>query len=114
VVVSVLGGAAIVFPSLAVLFRLALTGRLGGAAPPERAAMAHATRGRHEDSPPALLGRVAVACLIVGLGLLTVADARWAHAVGVAAFLAFVVTGFLALVPTLLPDSEADAGSPSE
>jgi hypothetical protein len=35
----------------------------------------------------------------VGFGLLTVADAGWAHAVGVAALFAFVVAAFLALVP---------------
>ena len=44
--------------------------------------------------------RAAVACLIVGFGLLTVADAGWAHAVGVTALFAFMVTGFLALATT--------------
>jgi hypothetical protein len=34
----------------------------------------------------------------VGFGLLTVADAGWAHAVGVTALFAFMVAGFLALV----------------
>jgi hypothetical protein len=42
---------------------------------------------------------VAVASLIVGFGLLTVANAAWAHAVGVTALFAFVVAGFLALMP---------------
>jgi hypothetical protein len=37
--------------------------------------------------------------LIVGFGLLTVADTGWAHAVGVTALFAFMVAGFLALVP---------------
>ncbi len=102
VVVAVLGGGAIVFPSLALLFRLALTGQLDE---PTRSASAPPCTPRpRRREPPALLGRVALACLIVGLGLLTVADARWAHAVGVAAFLAFLVTAFLALVPALLPD----------
>jgi hypothetical protein len=40
-----------------------------------------------------------VACLIVGFGLLTVADAGWAHAVGVTALFTFIVAGFLALAP---------------
>jgi cytochrome d ubiquinol oxidase subunit II len=43
--------------------------------------------------------RTAVAALIVGFGLLTVADAGWAHAVGVTALFTFIVAGFLALVP---------------
>ncbi len=95
VVVAVLGGGAIVFPSLALLFRLTLAGRfdespLPSAAPP--------ARGRPEVRP-ALLVRWAVACLIVGFGLLTLADAGWAHAVGVTALFAFMVAGFLALVP---------------
>jgi cytochrome d ubiquinol oxidase subunit II len=95
VVVAVLGGAAIVFPSLALLFRLALAGRFDQGRPAQAAPRA---RGREEASP-ALLARLAAACLIVGFGLLTVADAGWAHAIGVTALFAFVVAGFLALVP---------------
>jgi cytochrome d ubiquinol oxidase subunit II len=49
--------------------------------------------GRLPKARPALLVRTAVACLIVGFGLLTVADAGWAHAVGVAALFAFMVAG---------------------
>jgi len=95
VVVAVLGGGAIVFPSLALLFRLTLAGRfdqghLAQAAPPGRAG---------SDARPALLARVAVACLIAGFGLLSVANAAWAHALGVTAFFVFMVTGFLALAP---------------
>jgi cytochrome d ubiquinol oxidase subunit II len=52
-----------------------------------------------EEARPALLVRLAVACLIVGVGLLTVANAAWAHALGVTALFAFMVAGFLALVP---------------
>jgi hypothetical protein len=36
--------------------------------------------------------------VIVGFGLLTVANAAWAHALGVTALFAFMATGFLALV----------------
>ena len=95
VVAAVLGGAAIVFPSLALLFRLTLAGRFDRGRPAQAAPPA---RGRDEASP-ALLGRVAAGCLIVGFGLLTVADSAWAHAVGVTALFAFLVAGFLALVP---------------
>jgi cytochrome d ubiquinol oxidase subunit II len=95
VVAAVLGGGAIVFPSLALLFRLTLAGRFDQGRPAHAAPPA---RGRPE-ARTALLGRLAVACLIVGFGLLTVANAAWAHALGVTAFFAFVVAGFLALVP---------------
>jgi len=95
VVVAVLGGGAIVFPSLALLFRLALAGRFDEGPVPSVFAPAHGRPGLR----PSLLARIAVACLILGFGLLTVADAGWAHAVGVTAFFAFMIAGFLALVP---------------
>src|SRR5216684_4185308 len=60
VVVAVLAGAAILFPSLALLFTLTLTGRLHGA----EAATQELAKRRDGISHPALLGRVAVACLI--------------------------------------------------
>ena len=43
---------------------------------------------------PGLLGRVAGACLVAGFGLLTVAEAGWAHAIGVVALFGFIVVGF--------------------
>jgi cytochrome d ubiquinol oxidase subunit II len=96
VVIAVLGGGAIVFPSLALLFRRALAGSFDDGGPlPAAASPAHGRPGPRA----ALLVRIAVACLIVGFGLLTVADAGWAHAVGVTALFAFMVAGFLALVP---------------
>jgi len=107
-VVAVLGGGAIVFPSLALLFRLTLAGQLDAGAP--RAIEAHTARGRRVR--PAVLFRTAVGCLIVGFGLLTVADAGWAHAVGVAALFAFVITAFLGIVPGALPE-EPPAGDSS-
>src|SRR5512133_1400994 len=80
IVVAVLAGAAIVFPALAFLFRLALTGRFGSTpvTTPEPRPREHA----HPRLAPRLLVRAAVACLIAGFGLLTVADAGWAHAIG--------------------------------
>jgi hypothetical protein len=52
-------------------------------------------------------GRVAVAALVVGVGLLVFADAPALHAIGVAALIAFVIAGFLWLGPALLPDLPA-------
>ena len=94
VVVAVLAGGAILFPSLALLFRLALRGRFQAAA---EAPSEHAPAGLR-DFRPRLLIRISVACLIAGFGLLTVADAGWAHAIGVVCLFAFVITGFGAIV----------------
>ena len=93
VVVAVLAGAVIVFPSLALLFRLTLSGRFR--AEPQQVPEAHAAGAR----PPRtrLLARLAGACLIAGFGLLNIADATWAHGIGVACLLGFVVFAFEAI-----------------
>jgi cytochrome d ubiquinol oxidase subunit II len=95
VIVAVLAGGAILFPSLALLFRLVLGGRLGYGAEAQPATPARAAAALAHG----LMARVAVALLVAGFGLLTVAEAGWAHAIGVAALLAFVATGFIAAVP---------------
>jgi cytochrome d ubiquinol oxidase subunit II len=98
VIVAVLAGAAILFPSLVLLFRLAVTGRFQAAetTKPDDAG----SELRHLS--PRLLARAAFACLIAGFGLLNIADARWAHGVGVVCLLSFVVLGFRAIIFTLL------------
>jgi cytochrome bd ubiquinol oxidase subunit II len=99
--VAIIAGGAILFPSLALLFRLVLGGRLGhGAEEP-------ATPGARqllEASADGLRGRAAFACAVVGFGFLTVADAGWAHAIGVVALLSAICLGFMAAVPALLPE----------
>jgi cytochrome d ubiquinol oxidase subunit II len=99
VIVAVLGGGAILFPSLVLLFRLTLGGHLGHGEPtaPDlpRHAVALATR-------EGLLARAALACLIAGFGLLTVAGGAAPHALGVVALLGFIVLGFLAAAPALV------------
>jgi cytochrome d ubiquinol oxidase subunit II len=99
--VAVAAGGLILFPSLALLLRLALAGRLAhGHAEPEAEA---ATAGSIlAASGRGLLGRAAAACLVVGIGMLNVADAGWAHAIGVVALLGFMVLGFAAALPALL------------
>jgi cytochrome d ubiquinol oxidase subunit II len=53
---------------------------------------------------PGLLTRLAIAFLVAGVGFLTVADAAWAHALGVLCLFAFIVAAFpAALPPDLLP-----------
>jgi cytochrome bd ubiquinol oxidase subunit II len=97
VVVSVAAGALVLAPSLTFLFTLTLRGRLGyegddGAAPPAPASPARALAASHTG----LLARISGACLLLTVGFLTIADAGWAHAVGVAALVACVATGFRA------------------
>jgi cytochrome d ubiquinol oxidase subunit II len=96
VIVAVLGGGAILFPSLALLFRLVLGGRLGHAEPAPAPAV---RRELVAAALPALPARAAGACLLAGVVLLNVAAAAWAHALGVVALFAFVVLGFLAAAP---------------
>ena len=98
VVIAVLAGAVILFPSLGLLFALVLRGQFDRERP--MAPPADATPGDVlRASRPGLLGRSALASLVAGIGLLTVAEAGWAHAIGVFALIGFIVLGFLTLVP---------------
>jgi cytochrome bd ubiquinol oxidase subunit II len=95
VVIAILAGAVILFPSLALLFRLTLAGRLTG---PERVVVAPPA-GEPMPATAARSARLAVASLIAGIGLLTVAEAGWAHALGIVSLLTFVACGYRALLP---------------
>jgi cytochrome d ubiquinol oxidase subunit II len=100
VLVAIAFGAVVLFPSLALLFRLALGGHLGAG---EARAVDDAGAGDLlAASRPGLLGRIAVGCLVVGIGFLNLADAGWAHAIGVVALAGFVVLGGMAALPALL------------
>lgn len=109
VTVAVLGGAVILFPSLGLLFRLVLRGRFD----PEQALVDPGVRPRpHRGIAPSRTpARVAAACLLVGLGMLTVAEAGWAHAVGVLALVGFVISGFMAVAPDELAMAERRSGT---
>jgi cytochrome d ubiquinol oxidase subunit II len=116
ITVAVVGGGIILFPSLTLLLRLTLGGQLvhgdeghaavgapAGAVPP-RAAVA----GPAIPIAPGLAGRVAGACLVAGIGFLTLAETGWAHAIGVVALLSFVVSGVVGVLPALLaPEPDA-------
>ncbi len=102
VTVAVLGGGAIIFPSLVWLFRLSLRGSFDPGAETKQVPSGAPALQAPTDRP-AIAGRLAVAALIVGVGLLVFADARALHAIGVAALIAFIVAGFLWLAPPLLP-----------
>jgi cytochrome bd ubiquinol oxidase subunit II len=108
VVAAVLIGAVILFPSLALLFDLVLRGRFDPGAPsPARGV---AVRSLITTSGSGLLARSAAACAIAGFGLLTLATAGWAHAVGVVCLLGFVVVGFLAVAPWVLASEGVEEG----
>ena len=107
-VVAVLGGAIVLFPSLVLLFRLTLGGQLGHAHEEHAGRAGGPARELVLAAAPGLLGRVAAACAVAGFGLLTVAEAGWAHALGVVALFAFIVVGFAGAVPALL---EGEPGS---
>jgi cytochrome d ubiquinol oxidase subunit II len=110
VIIAVLAGGAILFPSLGLLFGLLLRGQLGGHGAADAAdagvagaggGAAAAALGRAPRSTP-LQARVAVALLIAGVGFLNAADAGWAHLIGVFALFGFMVIGFAAIVPRAL------------
>jgi cytochrome d ubiquinol oxidase subunit II len=85
------------------LFRLALHGRLGyGHDEPAVQAVPAGPRALFAASAPGLLARGAGAALAAGVGLLTIAEAGWAHAIGVVALFGFIVVGFAGTVPALL------------
>jgi cytochrome d ubiquinol oxidase subunit II len=122
VVVAVLAGGLILFPSLALLFRLQLGGRLGhgsdGHGDDAIAAVATGDEALLSSRPglaqvlsvssAGLLGRIAGACLLIGFGTLTVAEAGWAHAIGICALLGFLGFGFFAIVPAQLAALERE------
>ena len=94
VVVVVLGGVVLLFPALALLFGLTLAGRFR-----EGNAGELDMRARSRPSVNVrLLARVAVTCLIAGFGLLNIANAMWAHAVGVACLFSFIALAVRAIV----------------
>jgi cytochrome d ubiquinol oxidase subunit II len=97
VVIAVLGGAVILFPSLALLFRLVLHGRFDpGAADAPAAEVTPAPRPTRGHG---LQAWSAVGSLAVGAGLLVLADTGWAQALGVVFLAGFIVLGYLACTP---------------
>jgi cytochrome d ubiquinol oxidase subunit II len=101
VIVAVVAGGAILFPSLALLFKLTLSGRLDHEQQPAGSVQIRPVQAMPSASArTGLLARLAAACLFSGVGFLTFAEAGWAHAIGVVALLAFIPIGFVAATPT--------------
>jgi cytochrome d ubiquinol oxidase subunit II len=108
IVVAVLGGGAVLAPALLVLFRLSLAGRLGYDDAP--AAPSPPAAGRTAEGRAPSVGRLAVLFALGAVAFLTVAEAGWAHALGVVFVLCAVALGAAALTPTA---ARAAAGPPA-
>ena len=105
VVVAVLGEAVLLLPALALLFTLTLRGQFEARSTgTEPAATAGPAGVAQLLVGPTLGTRAAAALLIVGVGLLTVAETSWAHGIGVVSLLAFIVVAFGSLVPWALAE----------
>jgi cytochrome d ubiquinol oxidase subunit II len=104
VVVAVLAGALLLFPSLALLFRLTLGGELRDSGQ----SSGEAPVGSRRRAPVSgrLDARLSAAFLVAGIGFLTVANAAWAHAIGVACFFGFILSGYRAALPADVADAD--------
>ncbi|TMM06911.1 MAG: cytochrome d ubiquinol oxidase subunit II [Actinobacteria bacterium] len=100
VVVAILVGALLLFPSLALLFRLTLGGELR-----RGEQSAGETPGRRTRASVRVDARLSVAFLVAGIGFLTIANAAWAHAIGVACFFGFILSGYRAALPADVVDA---------
>jgi cytochrome d ubiquinol oxidase subunit II len=101
VVVVVVAGAILLFPSLAVLFRLMLTGRLGEGHDDrdEPAAASASAADRRLTRNPARALRAAGALFVAGLVLMLAGQAESIHVAGSLLMIGFVAAAFWALVP---------------
>src|SRR3954452_338606 len=113
VIIAVAGGGIIVIPSLLVLLRLPAPGRLDEPSPGAGSVDPRNGPVRPPGLHPVGAGRLGAACLIGGFGFLTVAEARWAHAIGVTMLLAAIALGLAAAAPRLLEDGDSDGSSRS-
>jgi cytochrome d ubiquinol oxidase subunit II len=93
IVVAVIAGGVLLFPSLAVLFTVTFRGTSAAEA------QSGAGPGHFPLRITPTAPRVAVVLFIVGLGMLNAADAGWCHIIGVIALFGFAIAGFAAIVP---------------
>jgi cytochrome bd ubiquinol oxidase subunit II len=101
VVVAVIAGGVILFPSLTLLFAITLRSRSGRT--PGTSAPAVTGPLRESARAP----RLAAVLLIVGVGMLNAANAGWAHIIGVIALTGFVICGVVAILPAALASDAA-------
>jgi cytochrome d ubiquinol oxidase subunit II len=102
VVACVVGGAVLLFPALGVLFRLELEGRFTSAEETVRERTGHGLAAVRSG----MLARAAIALLVAGLALLNIANAQWAHAIGIVCLFGFLLLAFCAMMFTALAGSD--------
>jgi cytochrome d ubiquinol oxidase subunit II len=95
-VIAIVAGGFVLFPSIAILFRLALGGTFSSTAQKTQP-VSHASTPT--GARRSALGRGAVAMLAIGTPLLVIGEADWTHVVGVIALCTFVVLAFCAIDP---------------
>jgi cytochrome d ubiquinol oxidase subunit II len=105
-IASIAVGAVILFPSLAILFRLTLTGRLD-----PTVAHDYPSVVGHETRRPRRPAVAALVLVLTGFVLLTVAEPAAAHAVGVVALIAAGIAAFSAVGPDEIAQQPASAPS---
>jgi cytochrome d ubiquinol oxidase subunit II len=93
-VVAILLGGLILFPSLGLLFRLVLRGSFSAE---PRVVRTAPLAGPTSGFAALTATRLAAACFVVGAAFLVLGDSGWPHAIGVAALGAFIVLGLSAL-----------------
>jgi cytochrome d ubiquinol oxidase subunit II len=93
-VVAILAGGLILFPSLGLLFRLVLRGSFSAEPHTARAAP---PAGTIRGLPALPATRLAGACFAIGAAFLAIGETTWAHVIGVALLGAFIVLGLSAL-----------------
>ncbi|MEA2214752.1 MAG: cytochrome bd ubiquinol oxidase subunit [Solirubrobacteraceae bacterium] len=104
--VAIAAGAVILFPSLGLLFSLVLRGRFDRPGETGLSSTPATIADVLRPTRHGLRARLAVGGLLGGIGLLSVAEAPWAHGVGVACLFAAMILGFLAVDPAGLAASE--------
>jgi cytochrome d ubiquinol oxidase subunit II len=104
VVLVSLVGALLLFPSLALLFRLTLGGELRDSE--QSSVEAPVGSRRRAFASGRSDARLSVAFLVAGIGFLTVANTAWAHAIGVACFFGFILSGYQAALPADVVEAE--------
>ncbi len=94
-VISIVAGGLILFPSLGLLFRLVLRGAFSAAPTVARGAPLAGPTGGLAATLTAT--RLAGACFAIGASFLLLGEGPWTHAIGVAGLGAFIVLGLSAL-----------------
>ncbi len=108
VAISAVVGAAILVPSLVLLFGLFLRGRLDSGVVVSDAPVLDVP-GIDATDRTRLLGGFALACLLVGASLTVLADSGWTHVVGVTCLCAFAVSAFV--LAATIPGEQGDGRS---